>query len=271
MIISVDDVNFTVDNPKYDYEVNIMPALIHTAMEPKNYGVWDNGSGNDIRTLGATWLMSAALTNTLLEIFNDLNKGRGISVTFKLGNESGFYPFGPDHGDAGDFGVRMTSINALPVMTAPWLYFNTQIEFVEESNPAYNLPAEFDCGDLQIGSITGLRQPPDFPQSSTDYNFSTQITRDGSPFTIDKVTDAFTTTLAMVLRHNKAAALIDHMMGTVRNNDLTIVAQANNYLFGRENAGAGTYICQWLNEIIKIVHVRYDQFNFGLTFSHRSG
>ena len=266
--IRANGVDYEIDTPQYDYTTTIPIALLHTALEPRNYGIWDNGSANDgARICEAIFQMNATLTNTLLEIINDQNKGRGVSVVLKLGTNSGFYPFGPDRGDSGNFDIRLISIKSPPVQSDPWLYFSTRLVFSEESNPSYSLPSEVDEGKLQIGTITGLRYPPDFPNSQTDYNFSTQLTYDGTAFTVDKLTDGFVTTLNMVLRHNKAAALINHLMVTVRGNDLNIITQGNNYVFGRENGASGVYSCQWLNESTSITHVRYDQFAFGLNFS----
>ena len=263
------DVMILLNTPQHDYVSEIPIGLLHTALEPRGYGIWDNGSANDhARMCRATWLMNEANADTLLDIIN--NTGRGNNIILRLGTKSGFFPFGPDFGDSGDFTIRVISATPGPVQSDPWLYFSVTLEFVMVSGPEYVLPSQVDEGNLQIGTITGLRYPPDFPASSTNYNFSTQLTRAGTPYTIDKLMDAYVTKLAMVLRHNKAAALINHLMVTVRNNDLNVIAQGNNYIFGRENNSSGKYVCQWLNESITVTHVRYDQFNFDLTFSYRS-
>jgi hypothetical protein len=267
--IKAQSTGYDLPAPEYGYEVEIGTALIHTERLPWGYGIWDNGVANVSRTLKATWLLDATDTNTLLGIFNDLNKGRGISVELKLGTEpTGFYPFGPDHGDEGDFDCRMINIDIKPVMEEPWQYFKTEISFVEEDNPTYSLPSEVSEGDLQIGTITNLRYPPSMPQSRTRYGFSTQLAYDGTPYTIDKRStwDYNATTLKMACNQSKAAALIDHLINTVRNNNLTIVAQSGNYLFGQPGGESGSYTCQWLDSVISIKHTMYDRFEFDLNF-----
>lgn len=268
MIISISDTNYTVDAPQYGYESTINTALIVSELLPKGYAIWDNGSANVSRTLKANWLLNATQTGTLIDTFNDINKGRGVSCTFKLGNDSGFFPFAPDLGDTGDFGCRMLNINPMPVLEAPWKYFNTEISFVMESKPAYSLPTEISEGDLVIGNISNLRYPPAMPESSTEYGFSTQVTYDGTAYTIDKTNDqdSLRTTLNMVCNESKAAALINEMIATVRDSNVTIVSQSNNYLFGEEGGSNATYVCQWLNESITVVHNRYDEFQFSLSF-----
>jgi hypothetical protein len=267
--IKAGDTGYDLPTPEYGYETTISTALIHTERLPRGYGIWDNGTANIRRVFKGTWLLDATDTGTLLAIFNDITKGRGISVTLKLGTEpTGFYPFGPDHGDEGDFDCRMISIDPKPLMEEPRQYFRTEISFVEESNPAYSLPVEISEGDLQIGTITNLRDPPDMPESRTRYGFSTQLTRDGTAYTIDKrsTVDYNATKLGMVCNQSKAAALINHLLATVRNNNVAISSQANNYIFGQPGGSSGYYSCQWLDEVLKIKHVSYDRFNFDLNF-----
>lgn len=265
--INVASVDYPLDTPEYGYETIINTALIHTERLPRGWSIWDNGTDYINRIFKATWLLDATDTTTLLQIFNDINKGRGVSVTLKLGNNSGLYPYGPDHGDSGNFQSRMISIDAKPVMEEPWIYFRTEILFVEESNPTYSLPTEVSEGDLQIGTITNLRYPPNMPESSTQFGFNTKLTYGGVPYTVDKLigVDSDTTKLGMVCNQSKAAALIDHLVNTVRNNSVTITSQANNYLFGCLAGVSSTY-CWWLDQIINIKHINYDRFDFDLNF-----
>lgn len=268
MILSVDDVDYTINNPKYGYKVIINTALLLSELSPKSYAVWDNGVSNVSRVLKVDWLLNETQTGTLLDLFSDINKGRGVSCTFKLGNNSGFYPGGPDLGDSGNFGCRLLAINSGPVMEAPYKYFSTSTTFVIESNPSYTLPDEISEGDLQISTITGLRYPPSYPESNTDYGFSTQVTYDGTPYTIDKTndSDSFSTMLSMVCNHSKASALIDDLLTNVRDSTLNIISQSNNYIFGQEGGSSGTYSCYWTQEVVDITHNRHDEFSFDLSF-----
>ena len=268
MIISVDDVNYTVNAPQWGYESNINTALIVSKLLPKDYAIWDNGVANVSRTLKVNWLLTATQTGTLTDVFNDISQGRGVDCTFKLGNNSGFFPFGPDLGDTGDFGCRMISISPGPMLESPWLYFNTEVTFVMTSSPTYSLPAETSEGDLTIANTSNLRYPPSMPASSTDYGFSTQVTYDGTPYTIDKTSscDSYHTTLGMVCNEGKAAAVINDLVVTIRDGTATMVSQSNNYLFGEEGGSNATYVCRWLNESITVVHNRHNEFAFDLSF-----
>ena len=266
MKINVNSVDYEIDAPKYGYITTINTALIVTPLLPSDFAIWDNGSTNMSRTVRFKWLLSATDTDTLLEIFNNITKGRGVELTLKLGTDSGIFPFGADYGDSGNFGVQLIGLSALPVQEEPWLYFSVDAEFIMTSKPAYSLPAEIAQGDLQIGNISNLRYPPDMPNSYTDYGFSTQIAYDGTPYTVDKLADSYTTNLNMLCNESKTAAIIDDLVETIRDSTCSIVAPSNNYIFGRECDGDAIYTCRWLNESISITHNRFNEFSFGLNF-----
>ena len=155
-----------------------------------------------------------------------------------------------------------------PVLEEPWQYFRTEISFIEKTNPVYALPLEIDEGNLIIGSVDGLRYPPNFPKSIYKYAYGTRLTYSGSPYTIDKSPNAdfAETNLDMVCNQSKSAALIDHVVSDIRANNVTIIAFGNNYIFGQEYSGSGSYNCKLLNETITIQHTRHNGFNFNLSF-----
>ena len=266
--ISVNAQDFVLNAPEWGYVTDINLALIHVPHLPRGYAIWDNGILKDYRTVSLDWLLNATDTNTLLGIFDTLSKGRGQSFNLNLGTNSGFYPFGPDLGDSGIFQCRILNVNTQPVLEEPWLWFKTQATMVMETSPSYSLPTEIDEGDITIGTVSGLRFPPNMPQSENSFGYTTQLTYTGVPYTVDKTinSDSDTTTLDMVCNQSKAAALIDHMVGTVRDANLNITDNANGYFFGRKAGEDNTYVCQWLDSKISITHSRFDEFSFGLTF-----
>lgn len=272
IIITVNGVDYSFKTPLYNYLTTINLALIHSELMPKGFAIWDNGSEFDNRSCDATFLLNAADTNSLRSIFTDENKGRDKRFYLNLGTNSGFYPFGPDHGDAGLFECDLIDIDRSPVLEEPWMYFETKLIFEEKVKPSYTLPDQVPEGDLQIGTIQNLRYPPPMPKSYFEDGFTTQQTRDGSVYTIDKTEDIdhSTTKLSMFCNQSKAAALINHLVNVVRDNNLNIISSTNNYIFGREYSDSGIYTCQFLNETIKIKHERLDGFAFDLSFYRES-
>ena len=273
IIFNSNGVNYSLKTPKYNYITNINLSLIHVRLMPRGWSIWDNGAENDNRSCEAEFLLNATDTETLRTIFSDVNKGRILPFNLNLGSNSGFFPFGPDWGDSGIFQCELIDMVPGPVYEEPWLWFETKLIFKKVTKPSYNLPTQISEGELQIGTITGLRYPPPMPKSNYKHGFTTQQTRDGTVYFIDKTSNAdyAETKLSMFCNQSKAAALISHLVNVVRDNNVNIIAPANNYIFGLEASGSGTYVCQFLNEIIKIKHERFDGFSFDLSFYRVSG
>jgi len=265
---------YSFDAPQYGYKSVINMSLIHSSILPRGYVIWDNDdtSAHDFRTTSFNLKLNATQTTSLQGFFDEIAKARGASVRITLEENSGFFPFGPDRGDAGGFNMRLIKMTPQPIMEEPWMYFDTEFTFVEESNPSYTLPSEKSEGDFQIGTIKNLRYPPEFPQSSTDYGFSTSLTYDGTAYTVDKTdnSDADVSRFTMICNESKAAALIDHLSRVARADDLNVVSQGGNWIFGNKNGASGTYTCQMLNSKIEITHTRFDEFAVGLAFYRKS-
>ena len=259
---------YRFNNPQYGYTTTIHIATHITPVAPKGYTVWDDGSSYDYRTCRAEFLLYEDDAETLIQTITDDAYGRGIDCNLMLQEGSGFYPFGPDKGDSGTFGVRIIRVEPGPVQEEPWRYFRIAVEMVATSYPGYVLPTEVSEGDLQIGTITGLRYPPDFPKSLHNVLYDVNITRDGSPYTTDYLqsSDNYETSLPMVCNHSKSAALVNHLVSTVRDSTLSVVGGDNTYLFGRIPGDSGTYTCRWIDSSLKIVHVAYNRFSFDLNF-----
>ena len=259
--------NYDVSLPIWGYKTTIKPALIHTPILPRGYAIWDNGVSFDQRICECTFLMDDVTTQKLSNVFTDYDKGRGIDITMDLTDAAGFYPFGPDHGDAGSFDVRMLDIQIGASKESPWSYFESKIKLLELSKPAYSLPAEVDEGDdFAIGAVNKLRYPPDFPLPKTAHLMKTNVSYGGVPYTIDKESEEHITILPMVCNQSKAAALIDHLVNDIRDNFFDIVGDDYSYLFGNDLNHQDEFKCLWLNKILEITHTRFDEFSFDLSF-----
>jgi len=256
---------YSFPTPEWGYVSRLELALMHQRILPRGYSIWDNGSTKDYRTCRCQFVLSAANAETMNDIFSDGARGRGVNVTMTLPVGSGFYPFGPDHGDSGAYTVRVVAYEPGKQLEEPYNHFRPEMSLVSVAGPVYALPAQVAEGALTIGTVAALRWPDDWSGSESVYDVGTQLTRDGTPYSIDKNVDRYETVLAMICNQSKAAALINHLAGTVRDANLTITPPANTYLFGRDNEGAA-YTCQWLNESIEIMHRSHDRFEFSLRF-----
>jgi len=261
-----------VDTPLWGYTTRIvMPfTIVHTG--GLKWVMWDNGAGGsnyDRRYLKCEWMLDKTLTNSLLDIFKNTAKGRGIYVTLKLGTTSGFFPFGVDKGDSGDFICNLLSINPKPSIGHPQDYFQCECEFLfTGSYPVYVLPAQVNEGNLSLGTIANLRYPQNMHDQDITYKVDTMDTVNFSAYVNDRTSgaDSFVASMSIDLLGPNMAALIDHLVGTVRVANVTLTPPANAYLYGREN-GDGPFTCKWIDNEIEIVHRGYNDFGTTLKFA----
>lgn len=269
MTIRVNAVDYTVKNPFFGYTTIIDMATEVREQDNGKYIVWDHGQAFDSRRCICNWLLSKSETLTLIQIFQDVAKGRGVDL--EMTPDSGFFPFGPDKGDdgaSGPFTVRVLRIDAGPSIGHPEDFWNTEVEFIHNgSYPSYTPPAEVAEGSLEIGTVSGLRYPEGMHTQAINYDIRTAVSYGGNAHTIDKTltADAYVSTLAMGHNEGNAAALLAHVQDTVRANDVTITPPANAFLFGREKT-APNYLCKLIQSEITVIHERHNLFNMDMTF-----
>ena len=273
-----------VDVPTWPYSCEIIMPISSIKDSQGSPTFFDPPASHGDDTLGtwdyrllntATWRIPAAQQITLSAFFKDATKGRGENVTMTLQSGSGFFPFGPDLGDSGDFVVRLLSIDQSGRLGRPWNYFENAIQIVLVTPPGgYSLPTQYNEGSLSIGSVSGL-QFVDYA-SKTYRNIQHQLTASGVPYAIDGRTsgDSYEVGFTQLCNQGNAAALAALLVSTSgRSADITIVAPANFYLFGADNASAGTYTAKFLGASpndktvsIKMTNERFNQWSFPLTF-----
>jgi len=227
-----------------------------------------------MRICRCDWFLGLADTNSLIDIFQDSAKGRAADVTIKLGTSSGWYPFGPDKGDSGDFIVRLLGVSPMASIGHPADYFRTSCEFVfVGSYPVYALPSTQIDGSLQIGTIANLRYPQSMHVQTARYAVRTSVTHNASAYANDRTStaDEYECSMDLTQCQANAALLVNHLAGTVRANNVNVIPPANSYLFGRENGSTATYVCQWIQKEITVKHSQHDQFDMSLQFSRVSG
>ncbi len=263
---------YTISNPLWGYKVSVNMPLNISRVSGGPPLIWDNTNAFDFRTLEATWLLSAAMTTLLVNIAKDAGKGRDANVDIILTSGCGFYPFGPDKGDAGTFRARIISVEPEATIGHPQDYFKTTVRFrFNGSYPAYSY-SQFTEGALQIGSVTGLRWPDDYHKQGIKYDVVVNETMDGTAYANDRTSaaDTYETDLSLVLNQGNMAALVAQMIST-RGADINVIPPANTYLFGIENASTATYVCKSLKPQIEIVHNGVNNFSTDLQFYRISG
>lgn len=259
--------SITIPAPRYGYTARIAMSISWAGTNPPS--AWDAGAAYDERNCSGfgTWLSrsDAAAFGAYLAANGS---GRCEDQTMSLGVSSGFFPFGPDKGDSGDFTVRFVPASSIKGITdKPFLRFDTELAMIMVAAPAYTLPALRPQGHLQIGTVTGLRWPRFNP--IVNRAISQVLAHGGNPFDLDYGTssDSYTCEFNQQMNGPNAANLLAFLTSTSgRGHDITVTAPANHYLFGADNGGNGSYTALQTSTVLEITHDGYDQFSLPLEF-----
>lgn len=260
---------FQVYAPQYGYTSKIALPFHFQRKLPRGYAVTDDGTDYDVRSCNLSFMLDATEAERLVSVYRDEDKGRGVQVGMRLHKNSGFTPFGPDKGDYGNYAVTIYDLAPSGALRAPWKYFSLQCSMIGTEFPDATEPAERTDGTFQIGAVTGLRFPSDFPKPDQNYAVDVTFTRNGTADAIDRLasSDHYETSLKMICSRSRAYALVKHLVETVRTNNVNIVAGNGTYLFGVENGAGGTYTCQWIDTELTVAHIGFNRYEIPLKFS----
>jgi len=265
--------------PRFGYQTTIDMPLDIIQLDDGSYVAYDNGDGDptlyDKRRCQCKLYLDATEQQTLNNFFRDDDenpKGRAYDVTMRMNTGSGFFPFGPDKGDVGDFATAITFRSTPAIGDSPFLYFDGTLNMQHTGTfSAYSLPSEVSEGDLSIGSITNNRFPPGWFKPNGRYTYFETVKEDGSVEWMDRSEqgDWYNTSFEIVSNESKAAAVIDYLTATVRNNTFTLASCSNSYPFGRDLGD--TVVVRLIQSQIVIVHENYNRFRYTLKLSALPG
>ena len=248
--------------PQWGYKVDVQLPLTINPVAGHTYGIRDDGATYDGRLCRCSFLLNATDSNSLQDFFMDPAKGRGESVSLSLGTNSGFYPGGPDKGDAGNFTIAGTNLVPSGMLHKPIKWFDMSLDAQILSCPTYSLPPQRSQGNLQIGGVSGLRYPQDGYGVEVGSSCLIVPGMANTVAVVDIGTDADTCETVVRLTGNTAnmAALINEFVTNIRGNDFSIITQANNYPYGRLKGGAGTFTSQLISNVLSFTHYGFDQW-----------
>lgn len=264
-----------VDAPEFGYECQVRMPLIFSERMNKTVGVFDAGAIYDNRFCMCRFLLNAADSLAFVTFFNDVTKGRGNDVTLSLGaTASGFFPFGPDLGDIGDFTVRLLTMKPSGQLLEPlrWWRLDATFLLISGPSPAYSLPSSVDYGNIQIGTIQNLRYPEGTFESEAIYSVENIPLSSPGAEVVDLGNAADSHRVAFTLNATQAAManLVNYLVTTPRDsvnktyNPFNIITQSNQFIYGIQNSGSGTYSSHLLSNVLSIKHNNFDQFDLDL-------
>jgi len=268
-----------VSVPSFVYKTIIEFPFDIQKNDDGSYSSYDHGAGAetyDIRRCACRFMLTAAQQNTFNTMMKDddvnTRTGRAFDMTLRMNTGSGFFPFGPDKGDVGDFTVAMVIKRHATIGEAPYKYFVMDVEMIHTGTyPAYSLPAEVSEGSFTIGTITNNRFPPGWFEPKIEYGYSATIEQDSTVQWIDRreQADWYTTNFEMFSNESKAAKVLEYITGTSREASFTIAAPADFYAFGRD-VGNGTFNVKLIQNKIIISHLKHNMFKYAMQLSYES-
>jgi hypothetical protein len=253
--------------PQWGYQAVISMSMSAFRGGAGEISWWDNGSTYDTRRCKASFKLNATDAGAIDTFLTDPARGRGADITLSLGSTgSGFFPFGPDKGDRGNFVIRETAYSAGGQLHSPWLWWSADLEMAMVSSPTYNLPSQSDDGNLQVGNVTGLRYPQAGYEPSAQYAVTNIITRGGQGYSVDRGQsgDVYETGFKLSGSQAKISAVVNHLVNTVRGDNFNIVTQAKNFPLGRAKQESGTFQVKLASPDLVVTHTGFDKFELDL-------
>jgi hypothetical protein len=247
--------------PKHGYMTTLNIALDIQTVDNGRISIYDDGIANDIRYSDIDVIYTIAEAAAFNAFFSTTARGRGNNCTLTLLSGSGFFPFGPDKGDAGSFTVSAEIISQEGIGDVPFNWFRARLRLRAVGYPDYSLPAEIDDGPLSIGTVDGLRQPQERFDISAEYAQAITATPSGVYY-FDRGTDGdvYKSSFKLNQEKMKAGALIYYLQNTVRGNQFAMtVPSVKTFPFGYDK-GNSTINCKLASASVLIRHISLRDF-----------
>lgn len=259
-----------VSVPEFGYKTKITMPFTIGESDMNDVVIYDEGAAYDKRTCDCNFSLNSddqSALNAFLKTVG-VTGGRAQQLTLSMNTGSGFFPFGPDKGDAGPFTVSVEYPKHAKQVMDPFLYFAGALRFRNVGAwPSYSLPSLSSEGVFQIGSVVGNRYPEGgFNADNSGYAVTLTSTENNTPNFVDRGTggDTYWTKFTMQSNQAQAAAVIAYLTGTARGNQFAVYGGNNYYIFGRDKSASGSFHVKLNQESIEITHEMWNRFNYEL-------
>jgi hypothetical protein len=260
--------DITIANPLFGYKSIIQLPFDVQETDNGQIGIYDPGSTYDAYSCECEWILDSTEVSNLNSLLSDKDEGRASNTTsMVLSSSSGFFPFGPQRGDTGTFTIAFLKQDQIGIGEAPYKYFKLMATIANVGDfPSYSLPSESgqEEGTVTIGTITDNRMPIGLFKPTVEYQYWGQQHRDGSVSFFDRGSsgDNYKTDFNMSSNEAKAAAVLNHIIGTARGNNFNLITGSDHYPFGYDKGGSGTHSVKLINRRIEVEHEKHNRFNY---------
>lgn len=276
--------SYSFPPPAFGYKTTIEMQVDYQEIGLGQLVLFDHGYIYNNRYCDCKFILSTAASISemggMLSAHNTspLSGGDKYPFILQLSASSGFYPMGPDKGDAGDFTVLIDpKIENGAILSKDYdgkaVEFNMRI-YNAGVYPSYSFLVETsNDGPFAIDDISGMRYPTSWFTSvretprqhihpgynnPTNYVYQTRNTNNA-------MKPAVESKFHLVLATDKAQRLVDSITeGDIRVNHLSVSIASSYYEFGYDynNSTYGSKIIH--QDKIEITHSNYNKFEFDL-------
>lgn len=264
--LSSNGYSVNIDHPEFGYRVDIN-MLIRSTRTSSGWRMFDAGAQYDARICSIPkFLLDKTQSAVLNDFLDHAIKGRGNNITVDLGSNSGFYLFGPDKGDSGEFVCQFIDRKHSGILFDPWLYTASEFQLHMVSAPSYTMPDQVSEGNFGIGYVPGLKWPQAGIKNNAEYGLKSTSGYGATVGSVDANNSTYEAEFQVDCNTGNAAALIDYLAVNGRTFDIDIYSPENMYLFDMVNGSNKTFTTKLLNNTISITHNNHDQFSIPLRF-----
>lgn len=273
------DVSIELTRPLFGYETTVqMPISIKRMPNAKRYS-FDNAltsEDNDARYCDCDFILTESEIASFESFMYGTNvnvRARDLTLILEL-DADGFFPFGADKGDVGDFTIALEVLKESTRLRKPLNRYSLSLRLHNVgAYPEYTLPTETGVGQVTFGTVSNLRYPDAFPQAKIKRTDMVTITGGRTAYIYSrdssgrdaaiKKTDAFDVGMGFRLNESKVAALLAYITTTLRGAEFTFDSGAGSYPFGYA-AGTSAFTAMLASNTIKITHNRFNDFRLSL-------
>lgn len=271
--------NIDIRKPLWGYETLITMPIDFSRQADSSYDYYDSGTDGslDVRQCQCDFYCDETEQATLEKLRNN-TEGRARNLILELSTSSGFFPFGADLGDTGNFNVSIEFLTVGSIGMAPFRHFKNTVRFTMFGTPtSYSIPTdETLVGPVTIGDVSNLRFPDLWFNAQQGIGSKTTIMNGGTAIFVNRggSADSFSTEFELRMRNARAARLLKYITSYGRAeafSAMPLITPTGCFPFGRGKATGGTFSVRLIQDTLSIKHVGFQQFNMTLNLAYISG
>jgi hypothetical protein len=265
-IVASDGQYVEIDPPEYGYTSEyVMAQDINKSIDGYYYERSLDKEFDYITSENNTWKFNQTTKVALNTLFRDVI--RNDVFTLKLGTHCGWYPFGVQFGDSGEFYVKLLDRKQSGVLENPLSYYEDKLDFVcRRTSIISDISVPTICyseGSNNIFDVPGVRYIKFVPEPV--YMEKGNALSIAGKFTMfDTITDYYKTNLTIIGSNKIAHNIMNQITNIIRTSQFTMTTPNNSNPFGLDiTKDINTYEVMNINNKVKITHTGHNEWSIG--------